>query len=397
MVVSHRESSISSNIRAIIEQLNLNPVEREHLQRCNASIKQLPRKPPPPTMKRPNVNNPDPIVRPKVTIGVYGLKNEDNNNRKLENIDNREGNDRTDLIKKLDNNNSHKLNNGFPKMTVGIENNKDIIKRPIWKVEDSNGKVEESPNKIAKKADEDSNRVEDLIKTTLTKVQNISNKLENNKPNVKIPTWKKENIGQHWKNETKTEDLKTTFTKKNAIISAINGTNNENTAKNVIEKVENSISKHDESPRNHQTLEKLINDDSDRVREFRKKPIWQLENTNSKVDELQKRLSRKFENGYKKCEESIIKLEEGVKTNDESPKNTLIKTKMSNYDEIKVVESLKRPMKKIENVDMKLISVELVSEIQKQRPVNRVVARPRQRLPSRMDIDENLPVSLMQR
>ena len=31
MVVSHREGSISSNIRAIIEQLNLNPVERRRL------------------------------------------------------------------------------------------------------------------------------------------------------------------------------------------------------------------------------------------------------------------------------------------------------------------------------------------------------------------------------
>lgn len=31
MVVSHRQVSISSNIRAIIEQLNLNPVERLHL------------------------------------------------------------------------------------------------------------------------------------------------------------------------------------------------------------------------------------------------------------------------------------------------------------------------------------------------------------------------------
>lgn len=31
MVVSRREGSISSNIRAIIEQLNLNPVERRRL------------------------------------------------------------------------------------------------------------------------------------------------------------------------------------------------------------------------------------------------------------------------------------------------------------------------------------------------------------------------------
>lgn len=68
MVVSHRESSISSNIRAIIEQLNLNPVERRRLidktrqsdnQRCK--------------------NFPDGIVvesqAPKISIGVYGCKN----------------------------------------------------------------------------------------------------------------------------------------------------------------------------------------------------------------------------------------------------------------------------------------------------------------------------------
>lgn len=66
MVVSHRESSISSNIRAIIEQLNLNPVERRRLidktrqetTRCKSY--------------------PDGIVvaesPPKITIGVYGCK-----------------------------------------------------------------------------------------------------------------------------------------------------------------------------------------------------------------------------------------------------------------------------------------------------------------------------------
>ncbi|XP_011637330.1 nucleolar and coiled-body phosphoprotein 1-like isoform X7 [Pogonomyrmex barbatus] len=66
MVVSHRESSISSNIRAIIEQLNLNPVERRRLidktrQGSNARCKSFP----------------DGIVEPqapKITIGVYGCK-----------------------------------------------------------------------------------------------------------------------------------------------------------------------------------------------------------------------------------------------------------------------------------------------------------------------------------
>ncbi|XP_012532316.2 uncharacterized protein LOC105834408 isoform X5 [Monomorium pharaonis] len=71
MVVSHRESSISSNIRAIIEQLNLNPVERRRLidktrqggnpARCKSF--------------------PDGIVvesqAPKISIGVYGCKDRD--------------------------------------------------------------------------------------------------------------------------------------------------------------------------------------------------------------------------------------------------------------------------------------------------------------------------------
>lgn len=67
MVVSHRESSISSNIRAIIEQLNLNPVERRRLidktrQNGNTRCKSFP----------------DGIVvesqAPKISIGVYGCK-----------------------------------------------------------------------------------------------------------------------------------------------------------------------------------------------------------------------------------------------------------------------------------------------------------------------------------
>lgn len=67
MVVSHRESSISSNIRAIIEQLNLNPVERRRLidrtrQGGNARCRSFP----------------DGIVvesqAPKISIGVYGCK-----------------------------------------------------------------------------------------------------------------------------------------------------------------------------------------------------------------------------------------------------------------------------------------------------------------------------------
>uniref|UniRef100_A0A0C9RZX4 HI_1514_0 protein n=1 Tax=Fopius arisanus TaxID=64838 RepID=A0A0C9RZX4_9HYME len=58
MVVSHRETSISSNIRAIIEQLNLNPVERRRLidRTCdNEAIRA--------------VSSPA-----KITIGVYGCR-----------------------------------------------------------------------------------------------------------------------------------------------------------------------------------------------------------------------------------------------------------------------------------------------------------------------------------
>ncbi|XP_067212631.1 dentin sialophosphoprotein-like isoform X6 [Linepithema humile] len=66
MVVSHRESSISSNIRAIIEQLNLNPVERRRLiDKSRQDGK--------PRCK----SYPDGLVEsqaPKITIGVYGCK-----------------------------------------------------------------------------------------------------------------------------------------------------------------------------------------------------------------------------------------------------------------------------------------------------------------------------------
>ncbi|KAL0099943.1 hypothetical protein PUN28_019992 [Cardiocondyla obscurior] len=68
MVVSHREPSISSNIRAIIEQLNLNPVERRRLI----------------DKTKQNSGNvrcrsfPDGIMvesqAPKISIGVYGCK-----------------------------------------------------------------------------------------------------------------------------------------------------------------------------------------------------------------------------------------------------------------------------------------------------------------------------------
>lgn len=64
MMVVSRETTISSNIRAIIEQLNLNPVERRRLidYRGQESVKSLP--------VPANVDQP----RPRVTIGVYGCK-----------------------------------------------------------------------------------------------------------------------------------------------------------------------------------------------------------------------------------------------------------------------------------------------------------------------------------
>ncbi|KAI4477549.1 hypothetical protein M0804_012666 [Polistes exclamans] len=63
MVVSHRESSISSNIRAIIEQLNLNPIERRRLiDRTKEE-----------TVRRQNYQGIQTSV-PKITIGVYGCK-----------------------------------------------------------------------------------------------------------------------------------------------------------------------------------------------------------------------------------------------------------------------------------------------------------------------------------
>ncbi|XP_072755969.1 uncharacterized protein [Anoplolepis gracilipes] len=68
MVVSHRESSISSNIRAIIEQLNLNPVERRRLidrtrQENNTRCKSFP----------DGIMTVEPQA-PKISIGVYGCK-----------------------------------------------------------------------------------------------------------------------------------------------------------------------------------------------------------------------------------------------------------------------------------------------------------------------------------
>ncbi|XP_076176818.1 uncharacterized protein LOC143151506 isoform X6 [Ptiloglossa arizonensis] len=62
MVVSHREGSISSNIRAIIKQLNLNPVERRRLidrtKQDNSRCKSF-----------PSVQ-----TAAKISIGVYGCK-----------------------------------------------------------------------------------------------------------------------------------------------------------------------------------------------------------------------------------------------------------------------------------------------------------------------------------
>ena len=62
MVVSHRDSVISTNIRAIIEQLNLNPVERRRL-----------------IERQDDIDNCNKILetstKARVSIGVYGLKN----------------------------------------------------------------------------------------------------------------------------------------------------------------------------------------------------------------------------------------------------------------------------------------------------------------------------------
>ncbi|EZA49927.1 uncharacterized protein DDB_G0284459 isoform X3 [Ooceraea biroi] len=68
MVVSHREPSISSNIRAIIEQLNLNPVERRRLidrtrQEGKARCKSYPDGIP---------GFPVDSQSPRISIGVYG-------------------------------------------------------------------------------------------------------------------------------------------------------------------------------------------------------------------------------------------------------------------------------------------------------------------------------------
>ncbi|KAI4503074.1 hypothetical protein M0802_002118 [Mischocyttarus mexicanus] len=64
MVVSHRESSISSNIRAIIEQLNLNPIERRRLIDLRTKEE---------TVRCENYQGIQSSV-PKITIGVYGCK-----------------------------------------------------------------------------------------------------------------------------------------------------------------------------------------------------------------------------------------------------------------------------------------------------------------------------------
>lgn len=90
MVVSHRESSISSNIRAIIEQLNLNPVERRRLieSRSAGDLKL--------SNKQQHIHQQqqqqqkhctallvESVTRPRVTIGVYGLRQVDSQERSI--------------------------------------------------------------------------------------------------------------------------------------------------------------------------------------------------------------------------------------------------------------------------------------------------------------------------
>lgn len=81
MVVSHRESTISSNIRAIIEQLNLNPVERRRLIESRANevdrikFKQHRRD----DDHQREIGNNNVTSKPIVTIGVYGLKRNTSN------------------------------------------------------------------------------------------------------------------------------------------------------------------------------------------------------------------------------------------------------------------------------------------------------------------------------
>ncbi|XP_014208516.1 uncharacterized protein LOC106639420 [Copidosoma floridanum] len=77
MVVSHRESSISSNIRAIIEQLNLDPLERRRLiesrpddvDRCKQQLQQQRQEQRTHQLRQKQVES----SGPRVTIGVYGL------------------------------------------------------------------------------------------------------------------------------------------------------------------------------------------------------------------------------------------------------------------------------------------------------------------------------------
>ncbi|XP_014230520.1 bromodomain-containing protein DDB_G0270170-like isoform X2 [Trichogramma pretiosum] len=372
MVVSHREGNISSNIRAIIEQLNLNPTERDRLQQCSnnsSSIKQQQIQQrnnhhiaSPMMMRLAPKNNhhrPEAADRPRVTIGVYGLNNHHHNNNNNNNNNNCESNmnssndscEPKQWSKKIQYDNVEEYKHEKKVLIRKFEANNNVVdlqvaKRPIKKVNDI-GDIENSANKpqIVTKNNKLDKEMENIIKKAPelrkvlpTKIDNANNKLESF---LSKPAW------------------------------SVKPSNNkiEGILKKPMKKIEDCVN--DDQPNDASVITKkdvVAADDNN----LPKKPIWKIDDAKKKVEELSKQIMRKFENNAEEAKVSVINLTQ--KSNDDDG------TKKNNNND------LRRPLKKIEDKDIKLMSVELVTELQKRKTVHRVVARPRQRQPAANEI-----------
>uniref|UniRef100_A0ABD2VWV9 WH2 domain-containing protein n=1 Tax=Trichogramma kaykai TaxID=54128 RepID=A0ABD2VWV9_9HYME len=367
MVVSHREGNISSNIRAIIEQLNLNPTERDRLQQCSnnsSSIKQQQIQQrnnhhiaSPMMMRLAPKNNhhrPEPADRPRVTIGVYGLNNHHHNNNNNNNNNNESNmNSSNDSCepkqwsKKIQYDNVEEYKHEKKVLIRKFEANNNVVdlqvaKKPIKKVNDI-GDIENSVNKpqIVTKNNKLDKEMENIIKKAPelrkvlpTKIDNANNKLESF---LSKPAW----------------SVKPSSNKIEGIL------------KKPMKKIEDCVNDDQQNDVSVVTKKDVAADDNN----LPKKPIWKIDDAKKKVEELSKQIMRKFENNVEEAKVSVINLTQKSNDDDGAKKNN------NNND-------LRRPLKKIEDKDIKLMSVELVTELQKRKTVHKVVARPRQRQPA---------------
>ncbi|CAB0030594.1 unnamed protein product [Trichogramma brassicae] len=369
MVVSHREGNISSNIRAIIEQLNLNPTERDRLQQCSnnsSSIKQQQQIQQrnnhhiasPMMMRLAPKNNhhrPEPADRPRVTIGVYGLNNHHHNNNNNNNNESNmnSSNDSCEpkqWSKKIQYDNVEEYKHEKKVLIRKFEANNNVVdlqvaKKPIKIVNDI-GDIENSTNKpqIVTKNNKLDKEMENIIKKAPelrkvlpTKIDNTNNKLESF---LSKPAW------------------------------SVKPSNNkiEGILKKPMKKIEDCVNDDQQNDVSVITKKDVAADDNN----LPKKPIWKIDDAKKKVEELSKQIMRKFENNVEEAKVSVINLTQKSNDDDGAKKN-------NNND-------LRRPLKKIEDKDIKLMSVELVTELQKRKTVHKVVARPRQRQPAANEI-----------